>query len=257
MTSAEPRPLDTDRGLRTVVRSLLVAVGLAAVGLGVGRVLVQGTVLGLERAGVTVTPLLAVVLSTALLQGVTFGGVSLAYLRYRGLSLSWVGVAVPDLRGWLAAGSGYVLAILGAVSMVFVVVLAGLQPAANRAGELGAADPLVFALLVPVSFLLIGPGEELLFRGVIQSTLTERLGRAPGVLVATFLFAAAHVFSLAGPLSGRAITVVLLFVPGLALALTYEYTGNVVVPSLVHGAYNATLFTLAFFSSVFGAGAGG
>jgi membrane protease YdiL (CAAX protease family) len=33
--------------------------------------------------------------------------------------------------------------------------------------------------------------------------------------------------------------------------VTYDYSGNIVVPSLVHGAYNATLFALAFFSSVF------
>jgi membrane protease YdiL (CAAX protease family) len=48
------------------------------------------------------------------------------------------------------------------------------------------------------------------------------------------------------------VTVLLLFVPGLVLALTYDYTRNLVVPSLVHGAYNATLFGLAFFGAAFG-----
>jgi hypothetical protein len=193
-----------------------------------------------------------VLLSTVLLQGVAFGSVSLAYLRLRGLGREYLGVRVPSLREWLTVASGWVLALVGAVTMVILVVITGLDPAANRAGELGQADPLVFALLVPVSFLLIGPGEELLFRGIIQNSLVESLGRWPGILLATLLFAAAHVFSLAGPLSGRAVTVVLLFVPGLVLALTYEYTGNLVVPSLVHGAYNATLFALSFFGTVFG-----
>jgi hypothetical protein len=36
------------------------------------------------------------------------------------------------------------------------------------------------------------------------------------------------------------------------LAISYDFTGNLVVPSLVHGAYNATLFALSFFGTVFG-----
>ncbi len=239
-----------------VLLALVVAVVLAALGLGLGSLLVLGAVRVLESSGIAVTPTRSVLLSTVLLQGVAFGSVSLAYLRLRGLGVSYLGVRVPSLREWLTVASGWVLALVGAVTMVVVVVLTGLDPAANRAGELGQADPLVFALLVPVSFLLIGPGEELLFRGVIQNSLVESLGRWPGILLATLLFAAAHVFSLAGPLSGRAVTVVLLFVPGLVLALTYDYSRNLVVPSLVHGAYNATLFALSFFGTVFGSAPG-
>jgi hypothetical protein len=250
-------PARLREGPGRVLLALVVAILLAALGLGFGSLLVRGAALVLERVGIELTPVLAVLLSTALLQGVAFGTVSLLYLRRRGLPLSWVGVSVPDLRGWITAVSGWVLAILGAMSMVFLVVISGLDPAANRTSELGGADPIVFALLIPISFLLIGPGEELLFRGIIQNSLVESLGRVPGVVLATLLFAAAHVFSLAGPLSGRAVTVFLLFVPGLVLAVSYEYTKNIVVPSLIHGAYNATLFALAFFSSVFGAGAGG
>jgi hypothetical protein len=249
-------PTRSETGPRRVLLTLVVAVVLAALGLGVGAVLVRGAAFGLESLGVSLTPVRAILLSTVLLQGVAFGGVSLVYLWRRGLSLSWVGVAIPDLRGWITVVSGWILAILGAMSMVFVVVLSGLDPAANRTGELGQADPIVFALLIPISFLLIGPGEELLFRGIIQNSLTESVGKPVGILLATLLFAAAHVFSLSGPLTGRAVTILLLFVPGLVLALTYEYTRNIVVPSLVHGAYNATLFGLAFFSTAFGSAGG-
>jgi membrane protease YdiL (CAAX protease family) len=241
-----------EEGPGRVALALVVAVVLAALGLGAGSLLVRGAVAVLESSGVAVTPTRAVLLSTVLLQGVAFGGVSLAYLRLRGLGTDYLGVRVPTLREWLTAASGWVLALAGAVTMVVLVVVSGLDPAANRAGELGQAEPLVFALLVPVSFLLIGPGEELLFRGIIQNSLVESLGRWPGILLATLLFAAAHVFSLAGPLSGRAVTVLLLFVPGLVLALTYDYSRNLVVPSLVHGAYNATLFALSFFGTVLG-----
>jgi hypothetical protein len=246
-----PAPLREGPG--RVAFTLVLAVVLAALGLGIGALLVRGAALGLGELGVEITPARAILLSTVLLQGVAFGGVSLAYLRLRNLSVrEWIGVEFPDLRGWLTIASGWIVAFLGAMTMVFVVVFTGLDPAANQTSELGTADPLVFALLVPISFLLIGPGEELLFRGVIQNAMVESLGRWPGIVLATLLFAAAHVFSLTGPLTGRATTIGLLFVPGLVLAVTYDYSGNIVVPSLVHGAYNATLFALSFFGTVFG-----
>jgi hypothetical protein len=245
-------PARFEDGPGRVVLALGLATLLAALGLGLGQLLVRGAATLLESNGVAVTPARAVLISTVLLQGVAFGTVSLAYLRLRGLDTSYLGVRVPSLREWLTVASGWVLALAGAVTMVVVVVVTGLDPAANRTGELGQADPLVFAILVPVSFLLIGPGEELLFRGIIQNSLVESLGRGPGIVLATLLFAAAHVFSLTGPLTGRAVTVLLLFVPGLVLAISYDFTGNLVVPSLVHGAYNATLFALSFFGTVFG-----
>lgn len=206
----------------------------------------------MRAAGVPVTPPVAVLLSTILLQGVAFGGVSLAYLRTRGLGLSYVGIRRPDLRDLLAVASGYVLALVGALTLVIIVVLVGLSPARNRAAELGAENPEVFLLLVPVSFLLIGPGEELLFRGIIQRSLREQFNAPAAIVLATFVFAAAHVTSLSGPFRGRALTVLLLFFPGLVLGFTYEYTDNLVVPSLIHGAYNATLFILAYISLRFG-----
>ena len=245
-------PARFEDGPERVALALVVAVLLAALGLGFGQLLVRGAAVALRSAGVAVTPARAVVLSTVLLQGVAFGGVSLAYLRFRGLDVSYLGVRVPSLREWLTVASGWVLAFVGALTMVVVVVVTGLDPAANRTGELGQADPLVFVLLVPISFLLIGPGEELLFRGIVQNRLVEALGRGPGILLATLLFAAAHVFSLTGPLTGRAVTILLLFVPGLVLAVSYEFTGNLVVPSLIHGAYNATLFALSYVGAVLG-----
>lgn len=231
---------------------VVLGIAIAFVGLASGALLVRGAAFLLETSGVSVTPGLAVLLSAVLLQGVAFGGVSLAYLRVRGLDLSFVGLAVPDLREALAAASGYVLALLGAFSMVFLVFLADLDPARNRIADLGEGNPEVFLLLAVISFLLIGPGEELLFRGIVQGSLREVFEAPAAIVLATVIFAAAHTPSLAGPLSGRALTVGLLFVPGLVLGIAYEYTDNIAVPALIHGAYNATLFVLAYASFKFG-----
>lgn len=240
------------RALESRPGRILVAMFVALVGLVTGAVLVQVAVALLERVGVTVTPGVAVLLSAVLLQGIAFGSVSLVYLRVRGLDLSFVGVAVPDFRESLAIASGYVLALVGALSMVSLALLADLQPARNRIAEFGEGNPEVFLVLAVVSVLLIGPGEELLFRGIVQGSLRRVFDAPAAILLATVIFAVAHTPSLAGPLSGRAITVGLLFVPGLVLGVAYEYSGNIVVPALIHGVYNATLFVLAYASLVFG-----
>jgi len=46
----------------------------------------------------------------------------------------------------------------------------------------------------------------------------------------------------------------LLFFPALVFGISYEYTDNIVVPSLIHGLYNATLFTGLYVVIRFGPG---
>ncbi|MFC6976274.1 hypothetical protein ACFQL1_18855 [Halomicroarcula sp. GCM10025709] len=43
----------------------------------------------------------------------------------------------------------------------------------------------------------------------------------------------------------------LLVLPALVFGVSYEYTDNIVVPSLIHGFYNATLFTGLYVSVVY------
>jgi membrane protease YdiL (CAAX protease family) len=246
--SSPDSPFDAGAVTRRIpasVRAVLAALLLAVVGLGGGGLVVE--TLLVSAPALPVLP--ETVLRVLLLQGIAFGGLSALYLRLRGLPTEYVGVSVPDLEGWILAGAGYVLALVGAFSMMFVVVfLLGLRPAQNRAAELGAQDPRVFLALLVLAVFVIGPGEELLFRGVIQSRLRETFSVPVGVGLATVIFAAAHAPSLAGPTSGVALTVTLLTVPALAFALVYERADNVVVPTVAHGAYNATLFGLAYVS---------
>lgn len=231
------------------IQAVLAAVILAVTGLVGGSLLVEG----LFRLGPDLAVLPETVLRVLLLQGVTFGGLAALYLLARGLPTDYVGVTRPDLEGWIHAGAGYVLALVGAFTMIFVVVfLLGLSPAQNRAAELGQEDPRVFLALGVLAVLVIGPGEELLFRGIIQSRLRETFSAPVGVGLATAVFAAAHAPALAGPTSGVALTVTLLFFPALVFAVIYERTGNVLVPAAAHGAYNATLFGLAYLSVVTG-----
>jgi hypothetical protein len=234
------------KGGSSPLRSVVVAVVVALVGIVAGTALVLGSVTAVRAGGIRITPLAFVVASLVLLQGVAFGGVALGYLRYRGLPVDYLGVRVPSIQDVGAIVVAYVVAIGVAISGAIVVSLSGVQAGSNQAAELGAENPEVLLLLIPASILIIGPGEELLFRGVVQNRLREAFSAVPGIAIASAIFAGIHFVALSGGTGARLVSIVVLFFPSLVFGAVYEYTENLVVPALVHGAYNATLFTLLY-----------
>lgn len=86
-------------------------------------------------------------------------------------------------------------------------------------------------LAVVVVSALAGVGEELLFRGVIQSGLSASFGAWPGLLVASVLFGGMHALSRA--------YFVLATLMGLYLGGLYQATDNLLLPAIVHGLYDA------------------
>ena len=226
--------------------ALAAAFLVAAVGLLLGLGLVAAIQFGLVSAGVELTPTLLIVVSLASLQGVAFGGVAFVYLFARGVDTGYLGVRVPSGRDLLFAVVGYVGAFAAVIVVGMVVSLSGVQPAENQAAQLGRQNPEMLLLLIPASFLLIGPGEELLFRGVVQNRIRESFSPVPGIALASLFFAAIHFVALTGGLSARLVTIGVLFFPSLVFGVVYELTDNLAVPALVHGAYNATLFSLLY-----------
>ncbi|MFD1685435.1 CPBP family intramembrane glutamic endopeptidase [Halobellus litoreus] len=234
-----------------VLRALVVALLLAVVGIGVGGLLVGAAVLVLFLAGVSVTPLLSIVISLALATGVGFGGVALGYLRYRGLGLDYVGIDVPSLRDVAFVVAGYVASFALLVLASVVISTVGAEPAPNTTAEMGMENPEILLLLIPASLLLIGPGEELLYRGVVQNRLSEALPAPVAIFLASLIFASIHFFSLSGAPQARLVSISVLVLPTLVFGTMYELTDNIVVPALIHGAYNATLFSLLYVTLQF------
>jgi hypothetical protein len=233
---------------RAVGRALGTALGVAGGGLALGLALVVATVGAVGAAGVEVTPVVFLVVSLVLVQGVAFGGVALAYLRVGERPLSWVGVRRPTFRDGVIAVVGYVLALVAAFLGATLVALTGVEAGRNAAAEIALESPEVLLLLVPASFLLIGPGEELLFRGVVQGRLREVLSAPAAVGLASVVFAGVHYVALSGSANARLVTIGILLGPAVVFGTAYELTESVVVPALVHGAYNATLFGLLYVS---------
>ena len=240
---------------RSPLRSLAFALSAALGGIASAVVvtIAAGFLAGL--LGLDLDVLTAVVLTFVLTAGVAFGGVSAAYLAVRDLGWSFVGLRVPTGRDLAVVAIGYVLAFGLVLAASLTVASAGGEAAPNQLSEVGLENPAVLLLLVPASLLLIGPGEELLFRGVVQGTLREGFGPATAVVLASAIFAGVHFLALSGGVDARLTTIAILFFPSLVFGAAYERTGNLVVPALIHGLYNSTLAVLLYVSLRFAAGA--
>ena len=234
--------------LRAVTRAVAVAIGLAGIGVGGGLVLVLGVLLSAQVVGITMTPLGTIAVSLVFATGLGFGGVALLYLRSRGLTLAYVGIARPSRTDALAVGIGYLGALLLVGIAGAVLMRTDTEAAPNTAAQAGIADPTVLLVLIVASLAIIGPGEELLFRGIVQGRLREALPAVGAIPLASVIFAAIHYFSLAGVPEARIVSISVLVLPTLVFGVLYELTENLVVPALTHGLYNATLFGLLYIA---------
>jgi membrane protease YdiL (CAAX protease family) len=232
------------------LRSVGTAIGLTYGSYAAGSILVIAVAATIGVFGVELSsrPALRLLLSAVFLQGVAFGGIALLYLKLG--DLGFVQISLPDKRDTAVIVGGIVtlLGLLFAASSLISAL--GLNSAQNQVVEIGRQNPLAFLLLIPLQFLLIGPGEELLFRGVIQGTLRESVHPARAIVLASVLFASIHLFSLTG--DGKLVYVGTAFVLALVLGGAYEYTGNLTVPAFMHATYNAVQFASAYLTSTGG-----
>ena len=188
-------------------------------------------------------------------QYVAFAGLAVAYLAWRGFDrsgiVSYLGVRWPSLTEVGIVIGGWVVILVSVMGISFVIQLIGVETAANQSAEVALANPAVIPLFIAASFLVIGPCEEILYRGVVQGRLRESMSAAPAIVIASAVFAFVHGMALTGGITGRLTTVAILFFPSLVFGIVYEYTENIVVPSLLHGLHNAVIFTLLYISVVY------
>ena len=158
----------------------------------------------------------------------------------------------PGLRtvGWVVGG--FVLLFLASASMTLVLSLFGAAPAQNQVITTGKENPVYFLYMIPIAFLLVGPGEELLFRGVVQGRLRQAFGMWPGILLASAVFGLAHWLALIGSGQGKLVYIAVAAMLGLVLGTVYEYSENILVPIAIHGLWNAMLFAVNWYIAVYG-----
>jgi len=243
----------TSNGDGSRARAVVVAAGLALVGIVLG--LVVSIPVMLAYSSLTSTPVeeiggVALLgISLVSLQGLAFPLVAWAYVRRRGVGWSFVPAAAPSLGDVAYVVGGYLASFGGLVVISVLLTVFSVEAASNTAGETALQNPGIIPYLAVLQFVLVGPGEELLFRGVIQGSLREHFDAWPAILLASATFAPIHITALSGGPTAVLVTIGILFLPSIVFGYLYEKTNNIVVPAFSHGLYNATLFGVTYLQT--------
>lgn len=182
-------------------------------------------------------------------------------LQYTGFLLvaGWYAVAVRDKPlipwswpssrelGLITAGIGVLVGANNGITRLFAAAEMSLGD--NAAVTIGVGEPGYLLTMVGFSLLVVGPAEELLFRGVVQGRLSETWGVWPAILVATVLFGLSHA-SVSGGVAGVVAYVITATVLGILLGYLYERTNNIVIPAAIHGVNNAVIFAWLYLGEI-------
>jgi membrane protease YdiL (CAAX protease family) len=109
----------------------------------------------------------------------------------------------------------------------------------------GLLDPLGIILTLVITQLAIGLGEEILFRGYIQSMLETRYSFEFAAVVSAFLFGLLHFWLATSHRKVYPMVAILFsaFVIGLTFSYTYKVTNyNLIFPVAIHGFWDFFLF---------------
>lgn len=145
-------------------------------------------------------------------------------------------------------GAFTLLAIL--VSVIILLFLFVFDPNSlellNRPNPVLEVSPDIAWVMVGVSFLIVGPAEEYIFRGFVFGGLLDIFKNRHWLtlaFVSSLIFGVVHLYYAVVYEIASLIQFTDLVAFGMAMAVTYYLSGgNLLVPSLIHGAYDATAF---------------
>ena len=169
--------------------------------------------------------------------------ITLLFAKYKGASLRDLGLKKPSFRIMAVFSLAAVLLLFLAASISSVQESAfGPEPdAENLVYAILPRDEIQLIILIGISIVLVGPVEELAFRGFVQRGLENSFGKTSGLVIASIMFGLLH--GLNSLYSILPVTTVSLFI-----GYIWKRTdGNTTVSAWVHGLYDALAIAIAYF----------
>jgi membrane protease YdiL (CAAX protease family) len=142
------------------------------------------------------------------------------------------------LKGLFFALMLFVVFYFGDIIIRYVIAAAG-EGIAQVYGFKQEAPAWRIALLM---LLIIGPGEELFWRGFLQRHLQMKLGSNTGFLVATALYTAVHIFT------GNMVLVLAALTCGLFWGWLYKKYNSMTINIVSHTVWDIMVFILLPFN---------
>jgi membrane protease YdiL (CAAX protease family) len=180
--------------------------------------------------------------------GITFGwsggnfwvNIGISVLAVFAYSLFWQKPKInPRLSsfflGLLSAGVLYFIFYLG--HHLAPYILPGSKTQVGGIYSLGEGTSRMFIFLL--LFFITGPGEEIFWRGFLQDHLMKKRGNFQGFVLATFIYAGVHVFSL------NLMLILAALVAGAFWGLLYLWKRDLLVQITSHSLWSAVIFAVA------------
>lgn len=225
-----------------VATGVTVVAALTSAVTGVTGVVV-GAVLGASDPEAA-APLVAAMLLVSSEVGYVLTGYVFRFRYGMGVSISWAGDGLTARDGGLVA-----VATAGLVALnrgAFAVAEAVDAVSVPQVSTPPPISPELFAVLVPVLLLAVGPAEEYLFRGVIQQYLGRAFSTRVAVGVASTLFALIHLPNLLSHPAAAPVSIPLWVASGVTFGWLYARTERLLVPAAAHGLYNVAVVAWLF-----------
>ena len=173
-------------------------------------------------------------------------GVTLLLAGYKGASLKKLGLKKVSLRILTIVSVAAVLLFLMGVGIsVGEEIVFGPDPMAELLEKsLMPKDSFQLVAMIALSLVLVGPCEELAFRGFVQKGFENSFGKMNGLLIASVLFGLIHGLN-------TLYAIVPAFAAGLVLGYVWQQTGgNTTASALMHGINNSIAIAIAYFLTV-------
>jgi hypothetical protein len=171
---------------------------------------------------------------------------TLVFARYKSASLKDLGLIRTTPKTLARVLAALMPLYLATVVVTFVLTnVFGPDPTAEA--FTAAAIPRDFSQLVAyliIYMVLVGPAEELAFRGFVQKGLENTFGKLKGLLIASVLFGLPHIINY--PYNAATATAT-----GLVLGYVWQKTGqNTTATAVLHGTFNSIGVILVYLNNI-------
>jgi len=173
-------------------------------------------------------------------------GVTLLFARYTGASLHELGLKKVSFRILsIVSIAAVFLFLIGLAISIGEEIVFGPDPIGRLAARLTMPkDSFQLIAIIALSLVLVGPCEELAFRGFVQQSFENSFGKMNGLVIASVLFGLLHGLN-------TLYAIVPAFAAGWVLGYVWQKTGgNTIASALMHGINNSISFAIAYFLTV-------
>ncbi len=206
-------------------------------------------------------------LLTSALSGILIGSLALSmgiltaflfYMRRTKTSLDFLDIHFPTWRDLSYVFLGLVVLFLILLIFGAIFEYLGAETTSHSVETLIHSTPEIMLLLIPISLLLVGPLEELLYRNIIQKYLYSSFSPAGSILISSIIFSAVHISAYSGDALFQNPLPVLnalfvIFILSVIIGFVYYRTKNLVTAALLHGIYDSIIFAVFYVSTTTGA----